>query len=159
MKKTRLIGALMFSGILLLSGCGKSGNDADTDKTGKEDNVVINKENEEGGSIERGQGYGFTQFDLSIDVDGKDAIEADYDVDKEETEAEFENKLNNVKLDDKEAIDELHLLFMDIRLTSETTDEEAIDNILQWFEIDTYSKFDLEVEFDDGTKLNINDTK
>lgn len=159
MKKVSFMGALILGGALLLSGCGNSGNsDKSADKTGTDD-VVINKELEDGGSIERGQGYGFTQFDLSIDIDGKDAIDADYDVETKQIEAELENKLREVKLKDKEAIDELHLLFMDIRLTSETTKEEAIDRILEWFEIDDYSKFELDVEFDDGTKLDFEDVK
>ena len=31
--------------------------------------------------------------------------------------------------------------------------------IMEWFGIDTYTKFDLEIDFDDGTKLDIEDKK
>lgn len=156
MKKFNFIGILLLGGVLLLSGCGNAKNDSD--KAANND-VVINKEAENGGSIERGQGYGFTQFDLSIDVDGQDAVEAEYDVENEQVEADYENTLKKVRLEDKEAIDELHLLFMDIRLTSDTTQEEAIERILEWLEIDSYTKFELEVDFDDKTRLDFEDRK
>jgi len=50
-------------------------------------------------------------------------------------------------------------MFIQIRITKDTPQQEVIDNILQWYGLDTYSKFDLEVDFDDGTLLNIEDMK
>lgn len=157
MKKLKIIGTMMLGGSLLLSGCGNIGDSAD--EPGTEDALIINESNKEGGSIETGEGYGFTQFDLEIDVDGEKTIDIDYDAEEEEFKAEYENTLNKIKLEDKEAIDELHLLFMDIRLTNETTEEEAKTKILEWFEIESYSKFDLKADFDDGTTLTVQDSQ
>ena len=34
-----------------------------------------------------------------------------------------------------------------------------MESILQYYQIEAYSKFDLEIEFDDGTILDIEDIK
>ena len=156
MKKRFRLGAVLITGALLLGACGNFGKNAD--KPNREDADIILESEKEGGSIETGSGYGFSSFDLDIDVDGKDAIEADFEV-KKRAEADFENKLENVKLKDQKAMDELNLFFKEIRITKDTPKQEVIDKILQWFQLDTYSKFDLEVEFDDGTLLDIEEVK
>jgi hypothetical protein len=148
--------ALLLTGALMLGGCGNLGNNAD--KPNREEAVIINEDEKEGGSIETGDGYGFTSFDLDIDVDGKDAIEADYDV-TERADADYENKLKNVKLKDNKAMDEFTKMFTEIRITKDTPQQEVIDKILQWYGLEAYTKFDLEVNFDDGTILNIEDVK
>ena len=156
LKKKYRIGAFLLIGALILGACGNLGKNAD--EPNREDADIILESEKEGGSIETGDGYGFSSFDLDIEVGGKDAIEADYDV-KKRAEAEYENKLESVKLKDSAAMDEFNLLFLDIRITKETPKQEVIDNILKWYKLDTYSKFDLEVEFDDGTLLDIEEKK
>lgn len=152
------IGIMLFiSASLLLTGCGNFGKNAD--KPGTEDALIINERDKEGGTLETSAGYGFSQFDLEIDVDGKDAIDAEYDVTEKQTESEYEDKLRKVKLTDVEAMDELNKMFMQIRITKDTPEQEVIDNILKWFDLETYSKFDLDVDFDNGTKLTIEDVK
>ncbi len=146
----------MITGALLMGGCGNFGKNAD--KPNREEAVIINEDEKVGGSIETGDGYGFTSFDLEIDVDGKDAIDADYDVTKK-ADADYENKLKNIKLKDNKAMDELNKMFIEIRITKDTPQQEVIDKILQWFGLETYSKFDLDVDFDDGTLLDIEDLK
>ncbi len=139
-----------------MGGCGNLGKNAD--KPNREEAVIINEDEKVGGSIETGNGYGFSSFDLEIDVDGKDAIDADYKV-TEKADADYENKLKNVKLKNNKAMDELNKMFIEIRITKDTPQQEVIDKILQWFSLETYSKFDLEVDFDDGTLLDIEDVK
>ena len=39
------------------------------------------------------------------------------------------------------------------------SNKDIIDRIMEWFGLDTYTKFDLEIDFDDGTKLDIEDKK
>jgi hypothetical protein len=151
-----VIGAIVITGALLIGGCGNFGKNAD--KPNREDAVIINEDEKEGGSIETGDGYGFTSFDLDIDVEGKDAIEVDYDVTKK-ADADYEDKLKNIKLKDNKAMDELYKMFIEIRITKDTPQQEVMDKILQWFGLETYTKFDLEVNFDDGTLLDIEDVK
>ena len=157
LKKITLAGFLVLIGILALSGCGNFGKNAD--KPSREDATIIHEDEKAGGSIETGDGYGFTEFSLEIDVDQKDAIEADYKVKAKRFEAEYENKLKNIKVKDTKAIDELSKLFMAILITKDTPQQEVIDKIVQYFQVESYSKFDLEVDFDDGTKLDIEDIK
>ena len=150
------MGTFLLIGALVLGACGNLGKNAD--EPNREEADIILEREKEGGTINTGDGYGFSSFDLDIDVGGKDAIEADYDVQKS-VEAEYENKLENIKLKDSAAMDELHLFFLDIRIMKDTPKQEVIDNILKWYQLDTYSKFDLEVEFDDGTLLDIEEKK
>ncbi|MFJ7934211.1 YusW family protein [Sporosarcina sp. NPDC096371] len=156
MRKLQLAGVVALMGAWVLSGCGNMGNNAD--KPNREDATLIHEKEKEGGSLETGGGYGFTSFDLDIEVDGKDAIEADYEIDKK-LKVDYENKLTNVKLTGTDAMNEIDKLFMDILITKDTPQQEVTDKILKWYGLEAYSKFDLEVDFDDGTRLNIEDIK
>lgn len=152
MRKFTLLTAAALTGALALSGCGNSGKNAD--KPNREDATIIHEDEKAGGSLETGDGYGFTSFDLDIEVDGKDAVEAEYKMDKK-LDADYDNKLTNIKLEDSAAMEELDKFFMDILITKDTPPQEVIDKILKWYQIESYSKFDLKVSFDDGTRLNI----
>ena len=156
LEKQYRIGAVLLIVALVLGACGNLGKNAD--EPNREDADIVLEREKEGGTINTGDGYGFSSFDLDIDVGGKDAIEADYDVQKS-AEAEYVNKLENVKLKDSAAMDELHTFFIDIRIMKDTPKQEVIDNILKWYQLDTYSKFELEVDFDDGTFLDIEEQK
>ena len=156
MRKLKLLIATALTGALVLSGCGNLGKNAD--KPNREDATIIHEDEKAGGSLETGDGYGFTSFDLDIEVDGKDAIEADYESAKKLV-AEYDNKLTNIKLKDSDAMNELHKLFMHILITKDTPPTEVTDKILKWYQLESYSKFDLEVDFDDGTRLDIEDVQ
>lgn len=156
MRKLTLLTAAVLAGALTLSGCGNFGKNAD--KPNREDATIIHEDEKAGGSLETGDGYGFTSFDLDIEVDGKDAVEAEYKVDTK-LEAEYNNKLTNIKLKDSAAMDELDKFFMDILITKDTSPQEVIDKISKWYQLESYSKFDLEVYFDDGTLLDIEDVQ
>ncbi|CAM3138925.1 YusW family protein [Filibacter tadaridae] len=147
---------IALSSALLMGGCGNFGKNANEDN--REDADIIHENEKEGGSLETGDGYGFDQFDLEIDVDGNDAIDTEYDVTKK-AEGEYENKLTNTKLKDNEAMDELDKLFMDILITKDTPEDEVVEKVLQYYGLETYTKFDLEVNFDDGTNLDIERVK
>ena len=156
MRKLTLLIAATLLGALMLSGCGNFGKNAD--KPNREDATIILEDEKAGGSLETGDGYGFTSFELDIEVDGKDAIEANYQMDKK-LDVDYDNKLTNIKLKDSAAMDELGKLFMDILITKDTPPQEVIDKILKWYQLDSYSKFDLEVDFDDGTRLDIEEVQ
>ncbi|KXH81953.1 YusW family protein [Sporosarcina sp. HYO08] len=157
MKKLGIIWMILCTSILIVSGCGNLGKNADQPQ--REEADIIHEDEKEGGSLETGAGYGFTSFDLDIDVNGKDTIEADYETTENQLKAEYIDARNNVQLQDTKAMDELHKLFMKILIRHDTPQQEVIDKILEWYAIDQYSKFDLEVHFDDGTTLNIEEMK
>ncbi|MBE1557039.1 YusW family protein [Sporosarcina limicola] len=156
MEKLKLASTIFLTSALIMGGCGNFGKNAD--KPNREEATLIHEDEKAGGSVETGDGYGFTTFDLEIDVEGKDAIEAAYDV-TGNLKVDYENKLSNKKLTGSDAMNELSKLFMDILITKDTPQQEVIDKILKYYRLDMYSKFDLEVDFDDGTKLNIEDVK
>lgn len=148
---------ILCTSTLVVSGCGNFGENAD--KPQREDADIIHEAEKEGGSLETGDGYGFHSFDLDIDVNGKDTIEADYEKTGNQLKAEYIDVRNHLQLQDTKAMDELHKLFMKILIRHDTPQQEVIGKILEWYAINQYSKFDLEVHFDDGTTLNIEDTK
>lgn len=161
MKSTLKAAMFFLFAVLILGACGKSDNNdvgKGPDAPLQEDNTITIKDDTEGGSLDSGDGYGFDKFDLDIEVDGQDAVDVEYAVAKSHA-ASYENKLAGVKLKDTEAFDKIDEFFMDIMLTKDTSEQEAIDKIMQWFGLDTYTEFDLEVDFDEGTKLDIEDKK
>ena len=156
MNKLAAMGSVVFASVLFVSGCGNMGKDANKDN--REDADIITNEQKEGGDRDTGDGFGFTKFDLEIDVDNQDAVEAEYEVEKD-FEPEFQNKLTNIDLKDEDAMAELDKMFSTINLQHDMSGEEAREKILEYFQIDLYSKFKLDVEFDDGTKMNYEDTQ
>lgn len=154
MNKHKIFGIILSAGVLLIGGCGNSDEKV---VDGNKDKPLITTEAEDaGGSAEYGDGYGFSEFDLEIDIDGADAIDIDYKVEKK-AEAEYENNLQDFHLKDDKAMDAIHELFMNILISKDMPEDEMKRNILQFLHIDDYSKFDLEIKFDDGTKLEIKD--
>ncbi|SIT70346.1 YusW family protein [Edaphobacillus lindanitolerans] len=177
--KFRLLGLTLLSGTLVLGACGDKNNtendnsSATTENTGNTteeapDNSAAG-DNPAGGKGHDGyeetqQGYGFKVFDLEIDVDGQDAIDADYKTEEDGTfEADYKNTIQGVDYDNdrnqKEAIDELDKLFKDILLDQQMSEEKVKKNVLRALDVQDYSKFDLEVEFDDGKKMKIEENK
>lgn len=154
LKKWRFFSFILLISVLVLGACGKKSNDDGT----KDEPVLTTEMETEGGSFEYGDGYGFTHFDLEIDISEEDAIDAYYDV-NEQAEADYQNKLNEIDLEGVKAMDKLDILFKEIRLKKETSEENAINSILEFYEIDDYSKFELRVVFDEGTELLINKTR
>ena len=156
MKKYKLFGMLLLAGILLIAGCG---NNDDKVVDGNKDKPLLTTEPEdEGGSLQHGDGYGFTDFELEIDVDGAEAIDLLYKVD-EEVEGKYVNKLQDFNLKDEEALNSIRELFTNILITKDTPKDEVKTNILQFLHIDEYSKFDLEIVFDTGEMLEITDSQ
>jgi major membrane immunogen (membrane-anchored lipoprotein) len=156
MNTLKVTGAFFLTSALLLGGCGNSNKNANDPN--REDATITQDKDKEGGTLQTGDGYGFNSFDLEIDVDGKDVVDAEYEIDKN-AEGEYENTLKNEKFKDEEAMNALDELFVAILLTKDTTQEEAKKKILEYYQLEDYSKFDLEVKFDDGTILDFEDMK
>ena len=156
MTKFRLFGIVILS-LGIIAGCGNLGENANN--ANREDAVIIKDSEKNGGTMQTGAGYGFTLFDLEIDVDGKDAIAVEYDVQTEKIEAEYENKLTNVKLENAKAFDEVDKLFTYILVSKATPGGDVVSKILKYYGIDAYTEFNLYIKFDDGTVTDINEKK
>lgn len=156
-KLVKLIGTTLFAGALLLSGCGSKTNDTPETPVAENPEPTITTEREQaGGSIENGDGFGFDEFELEIEIEGQDTIDIEYEV-KRKAEAKYENELTKTKLRDADAMDEINKFFLEIRIDTDTTEDVAKEKILKYLGIEKYSKFELEVDFDDGTFLKINE--
>lgn len=142
-KKQTIYGALFLSTSLLLGACGDNDKVKDA-PTGKESESA----------------FGFRSFDLDIDTaDQNDAIDASFDIDVSETEAEYTNKLEDINLSGDEAYSELEPIFTELKLTKDMTKEEIIEKVTKAFDTEDYTEFDLEVKFSDGDEQKISDHK
>lgn len=152
--KLLTVGSVLFASALVIGGCGNMSDDADTDNRSEGD--IITTDEKEGGDQATGDAYGFTDFELEIDVDNEDAVDVDYKV-EEEFDPEYQNTLTSTDLDGNEAMDEIHKMFNAVNFESSMSEEEARDGILEFYQIDHYSKFSLDINFDDDTKMNYED--
>lgn len=143
----------MLIATLIISACGKKMTD-----TPKDDPTLTTELETEGGSIESGDGYGFTLFDLELITDQDETINIWYDVSKK-ANATYDNSIEDLHLEEQEAMDQTFIIFDAIRLNKDTPEDQAIEDILKHFEIEDYTKFKLDVDFDENTKLRIDDAK
>ena len=154
MSVKRMLSIAGVSSILLLGGC------ADKDEPIENDEATIGLEDEEkgeGSTINEADGYGFTTFDLKIKKDDK-KIETQYE-DVKPDDAEYVNEFQEVDKEDTEALDSMHKMFLEIMIDDTTTEEEAIDSILQWYGLDDYDEFKLDVEFANDKSLHVDESK
>ncbi|PIC64847.1 hypothetical protein CSV79_04290 [Sporosarcina sp. P13] len=103
----------------------------------------------------------FKEIDVDVSY-GKDIeYEAEIEQDNNEPlEAKVEDELNSVHLKGQEAFDELYPKIQQLQLTKDSTNEEAIDQVLKAFGLESnYEKFELEIHFNDGSKLDVEDRK
>lgn len=145
--------SLLIISVLIIGGCSKrSANEP-------KDNPIIKTETENaGGSLEHGDGYGFNQFELEIEVGEHEQIKIDYDVTKY-VQADFENTFENFDLEGEKAMEKIRELFVYLLLENDTPEEEVIKKVTQFYNVQDYSKFELDVNFDEGTTLRIHDVK
>lgn len=97
--------------------------------------------------------FGFRSFSLDVDTaNQKDAIEASFEMDISETEAEYKNKLTDINLSGDKAFSELQPIFKELALTPDMTSEEVIEKVSEAFGVTDYAEFDLEINFADGSE-------
>ncbi|MGG0670017.1 YusW family protein [Lederbergia citrisecunda] len=103
----------------------------------------------------------YAEFELEVEYAG----DTEYEVELEQktvgsVKAKIEDSLNHVEKRGNEAFDELHPLVQKLNITQQTKKDEAISDVLKTFNLPTdYTKFDLEVTFNDGTKIEFKDLK
>lgn len=154
MSLKRMLSIAGVSSILLLGGC------ADKDEPVENDDTTLGYEDEEkgeGSNINEGDGYGFSTFDLKIMKDDKKIV-TDYE-DVKPDDAEYVNEFQEVDKEDTEALDSMHKMFLDTMIDETTTEEQAIDSILQWYGLDDYDEFKLDVEFTNDESLHVDESK
>ena len=105
----------------------------------------------------------YAEFTLEVEYANQTEYEADLDKDNDDDgliEAEIKDSINNVNLQGTEAFNELYSKLQDLTINQQTAKEEAIAEALKVFNLETaYSKFEMEITFKDGTKIEFEDRK
>lgn len=101
--------------------------------------------------------FSFTSFELDIDYEGDKDFDVEYENDQDGMEAEIEDDIHGEKLSGDEAFEKLRPIFETLTFTKETEKEEVISEVLDAFNVNNnFTKFELEVRFDDGTEKEYN---
>src|SRR5690606_36738908 len=105
----------------------------------------------------------FSEIEIDIDY-GKDEefeVRIDRDDDGEEKmEVEIEDDINNILYRDREAFDYIFPKLETLEITSESAELDVIEQILNAFDLsDDYQKIEIEIQFDDGQKMDFEHTK
>lgn len=135
---------------LLLAACRGSSNPEHSSA----DPIIETEREKDGGSLETGDGFGFTYLQLSIEVDGEEAVHIRYDV-EDSAEATYVDRSKSVDVSDTQAMNESGALFENVRIQKGVPAKQVMDEILTFFRIEQFSSFNLMVRFDDGTDLRI----
>jgi len=95
--------------------------------------------------------YIFVEFDLDADFDGiDDTVEAEFEFDKNDIEASYENKVEDTHLLGDEALDYLDPIFSSFTFDENTSEREVLDIVIEAFNLPNDAVIDLEIEFKNG---------
>lgn len=103
----------------------------------------------------------FSEIEIDVEYQGGKEYEAEIDQDRNEPIlAKVEDDLNNVYLRGREAFDHIFERASKLDLTSNSTKQQVIDQVLDVFNLpNDYIKMDVEIKFDDGKKIDIEDRR
>ncbi|UTR08653.1 YusW family protein [Evansella sp. LMS18] len=124
-------------------------NDADEDSTA---------ENNGGEDTSSTLAFGVREFELEIDFQDGSQWEFEYEDDNGETEAEIEKENGDEsEREGSEAIDEMEAMLQELQIFPDTSEDDAIDQVLSYLEIteDELTEFELEIEYQNGDELEI----
>ncbi|MBO0992271.1 YusW family protein [Bacillus sp. SD088] len=177
MKRTLLV----FSSFVLmcfLAACGNGNtNDIDSAQNNTQEDVSPNNETGTGNDSKDNEETGnsndqeemktqmdkldFSEIEVEVSYGHDQEYEAEIEQDKNQPiEAKVEDEINNEFLNGKEAFDSIYSKAEKLTLTKDSSDQETIEQILDAFDLDNeYEKFEIEITFDDGSKLDVEDRK
>lgn len=103
----------------------------------------------------------FKEIDIEVSYGRNNEYEAEIDQDEgQPIEAKVEDEVNGVYLKGQEAFDDLYPKVKELDLTKDSTKEETINQLLKAFGLkNNYTKLEVEIKFNDGSKLDIEDRK
>lgn len=173
MKRLLYIGFTIMS-VLVLAACAGNSNDKGNEKvdnkteetnqgnetTPTEDNGVTDETTttqpaDQEYMKEQMDKLDFMEFNLSVDYPDKREYEIEVEQeDNGDFEAELDDESNNKKLRGRQAFDEIYPFLVTLKVSKDTPREELINHVIEAFEIpDNYSKIEVEITFNDGTKV------
>ena len=137
---------------------GTSGTDGTVENTGTNTNETNAGNPDELAKMDE---LDYLEFNLDIDYGTQDEYDVELERNKDDTiEAEIEDSINGVKKKGTDAFNELYPLVKKLTIDQKTSKEEAIKEILDVFNLkNDYTKFEVEIKFKDGTKIDFEDIK
>lgn len=178
MKKLQMA-SILLGGVLVLGACGAKEeqpvNDTPTDQPAPSTSQQETHTNENSTPVGPTEGTATSQdemqkqmadlpykeFELEAKYGTNQEYEAKVQIESDNTvEAKLEDELTNKKLKGSDAFNHLYPLLQGLTLTAETSQEEAIAQVLQAFDLqDDYTKIDIEIHYADGKKVEYKETK
>lgn len=144
LKTSKILSTIILTTALTLGACG--GNNNDETEENVPNGTIINPEEDNLVDENPKNEYSFTNFDLHIDTpDNTDAIVAQYNVESEEA---IYNATTSLQGDAAYAV--LQPILLELQPMKVMSNEEIIQRVVSAFEVDEYTKFDLEIEYTDG---------
>lgn len=148
----------------------KDAPDAESD--GSEEPEGKNKSTGESGKMEEAQNQADMQAlmeelniqEFELEVEYGDDLEYEVEIERHrdgKIEAEVEDQINGIEIDDDLAAFNYLLPYVQkLGISKGMEKQEVIDHVLEVFELDSnYEEFELEIEFNDGTELEIEDER
>ena len=129
----------------------ESGQEDDTDK---EDDQSSDQSSMESKMKE----LDYKEFDLEVEYANHKEYEAEIEQDHGKIESSLEDELNNVDVEGQEAFDKIYPNVKELDIEKDTEKSEVISQILKAFDLkDNYKEFEVEITFNDGSKLEVED--
>lgn len=102
----------------------------------------------------------YVDFELEVDYGQDKEYEAEIEQKNGNVKADLEDEINGEDLNGQEAFDKVYPLVEQLTIDKDTEKEDAISEVLDVFELeDNYTKFELEITFSDGVKMEFEDRK
>lgn len=167
MKNSKLtMSALILSGALVLGACGGNDNDSTNNDTassgepsvGSSTNQSTHTNNETSQNEAAAKDTTLHEVEIEVDIDGKDAVDLEYDS-KDLSDNEYKNYLTNEAFKGEEAKSKVTSLLDELSIHKETTQDDAIQQVMHLFNIDHYSKIEISYKYEDGSKIKFKDKK
>src|SRR5699024_1279993 len=98
------------------------------------------------------------EFELEIEYSGNKEYNAEIDKkDDGSYQVTIKNELSNTSLTGQEAFDDLYPRLQDLHVHSDSNQDDLVQQVLQAFDLPSdYEEFEIEIEFSDGKKLEVN---
>lgn len=104
----------------------------------------------------------FSEIAISISYseDRDFEISIDRDDDSDRYEIEIEDELNNVFFRDREAFDHIYPKLETLDISTESEELDIVEQVLNAFDLpDDYEEFEIEIHFDDGSRIDFEHRK
>ena len=102
----------------------------------------------------------YTDFQLEVDYGKNKEYEAEIEQDNDRIEADLEDEINGVDVNGEEAFNKIYPKVKKLTIDANTNKDDAIMEVLKAFDLDPdYDKFELELTFKDGKKVEFEDKK